>query len=97
MFRDRRGRIVIGQSPNTSQKLFTGGAIVSLALPKGRLRSAAGKFATAALTVWAVGELLRGANPFRRIAGGIALLVIAFAWLAQRPATGTRRTRARKG
>jgi hypothetical protein len=84
-FRDRRGRVVIGEPANTSIKLFAGGALVSLALPHGRLRSAAGKFATAALTVWALGELFRGANPFRRSSGAIALLAIVFAWLTQRP------------
>lgn len=83
MFGSREtGKFTIGQPPNFEQKVFSGATLVGVLLPASKLRTGVGVVAVLALFVWAVDELARGVNPFRRILGGAALGGLA--WLAIR-------------
>ena len=83
MFRSREtGRITIGQSANLEQKIFSGATLVGVLLPASKLRTGVGVVAVLALVVWAIDEMARGVNPFRRILGGAALGGLT--WLAFR-------------
>lgn len=83
-FRDRRtGAIVIGQWPNAPLWLFAAASVaewllqaVAPGLPPwlfAGLRIAA----LLALAVWAVDEVVRGVNPWRRVLGGVVLVGLA--------------------
>ena len=83
MFRSRKtGRITIGQTANLEQKIFSGATLVGVLLPASKLRTGVGVVAVLALVVWAIDEIARGVNPFRRILGGVTLGGLA--WLAFR-------------
>lgn len=83
MFRSRKtGRITIGQTANLEQKIFSGATLVGVLLPASKLRTGVGVVAVLALVVWAIDEMARGVNPFRRILGGVTL--VGLAWLAFR-------------
>jgi len=87
MFRNRQtGRITIGQPANLSQKLFQGITLVGILLPRGPVRTAAAVGAVSALGWWAVDELARGVNPFRRLSGAVTLAAIVYLALRK---TGT--------
>ena len=75
LFRDRHtGRITIVQAPNLALWLFIAAAVLrSLLDPSGGLRTALDVLATAALVWWAVDEVARGVNPWRRLLGGAVL------------------------
>lgn len=81
-FRDRRtGEIVIAQWPNLPLWLFAGAASLSWGLdataasvPDGT-RSALRLVAIVCLGWWALDELFRGVNPWRRLLGGAVLLL----------------------
>jgi hypothetical protein len=78
-FRDRRtGRIVVGQFPNPPLIAFLALSIASrLVGPSGRLDDGLRAAATGALAWWAVDEVLRGVNPWRRSLGVAGLVVVA--------------------
>ena len=83
MFRSREtGRITLGQPANFEQKIFSGATLVGVLLPASKLRTGVGVVAVLALVVWAIDEIARGVNPFRRILGGSALGGLT--WLAFR-------------
>jgi len=83
MFRSRAtGKITIGQTANLEQKIFSGATLIGVLLPASRLRTGVGVVAVLALVVWAIDEMARGVNPFRRILGGVALGGLT--WLAFR-------------
>lgn len=92
MFRDRTtGAITIAQRPNLALWLFLVPTALAwladaLAPPSspvaGWLRSAA----HLALAWWAVDEILRGVNPWRRLLGAIALLWVGVRLVAGRSA-----------
>ena len=71
MFRDRRtGRITIAQFPNVALWSFFVTVVVRWVLsPHGVVRTAVDAVAEAALAAWAVDEVLRGVNPWRRLLG----------------------------
>lgn len=78
-FRDRTtGRIVVAQFPNLALWIFAASAVVGWFVSE---KSGAGEFVagigTAALAWWALDELIRGVNPWRRVVGvgGLALVV----------------------
>jgi hypothetical protein len=75
LFRDRRtGRITIVQAPNLALGLFLVAAVLRWLLdPSGGLRTALDGLATVALAWWAVDEVVRGVNPWRRLLGGAVL------------------------
>jgi hypothetical protein len=76
MFLNRRtGHLTVVQWPNISLSVFV---VVSVTLdvfrPKGGIESIARVLADVALFVWAIDELLRGVNPFRRILGLVVIV-----------------------
>jgi len=75
LFRDRTtGRITIVQFPNAALGVFLAATVVSRFLgPAGRLDTVLGVLATGGLIWWAVDELIRGVNPWRRLLGGAVL------------------------
>ena len=79
LFEDRRtGRIVVGQNPNLLALLVVASCAARLVVPKAdRAGPALRNLGTCALSLWALDELLRGVNPFRRIGGAAVLATIA--------------------
>lgn len=73
--RDRRtGRIVIAQWPNVALAIFLVARGAQAVLdPSGGWRTALQVVGTAALAWWAVDEIVRGVNPWRRVLGTIVL------------------------
>jgi hypothetical protein len=84
-FRDRRtGAIVIGQWPNAPLWLFVAASVaewllqvVAPGLPVW-LFAGLRIVALLALAAWAVDEIVRGVNPWRRFLGGAVLVGLAF-------------------
>lgn len=76
MFRDRtKGAITIAQSPNLPLWLFGGLTLAAwLARDTGTLASWLSVGADLALAWWALDELLRGVNPWRRFLGAAVLV-----------------------
>jgi len=71
----RTGRITVVQWPNLSLSLFIAVSIVLHAFhPVGAVEIFGRVLADLAIFLWAIDELLRGVNPFRR-ALGIAILI----------------------
>jgi hypothetical protein len=75
LFRNREtGRITIAQFPNPPLWLFLAATTVRVvADPSGGGRTAVDVVATGGLLWWAVDEVARGVNPWRRILGGVVL------------------------
>jgi hypothetical protein len=75
LFRDRTtGRVTIAQFPNAALGLFLIASLVRWFLgPDGRPGTALDMLATGALIWWAVDELVRGVNPWRRLLGAAVL------------------------
>lgn len=76
-FRDRRtGRIVVAQLPNPPLLVFIAASVSARVLGlEGAAASVVRVAATGALLVWAVDEVLRGVNPFRRALGAVVAIV----------------------
>jgi hypothetical protein len=81
LFRNREtGRITIVQMPNVALWLFiVAAAIRAIFDPAGGARTALDVVAAGALVWWAVDEVARGVNPWRRILGAIVL--VRMLWL----------------
>lgn len=79
MFRDRRtGRITIAQFPNAALWIFFATVVLRRVGPShGAPRTTIGAIGVGALAWWAVDEVVRGVNPWRRLLGlgGCALAV----------------------
>jgi hypothetical protein len=75
LFRDRHtGRITIGQFPNIPLWIFLAAtALQWLFDPTGNLHTAIRLMATVGLLWWALDEILRGVNPWRRFLGAAVL------------------------
>ncbi len=83
-FRSRAtGRITLGQWPNLPLWLFIGSSVLARlpALPEAAAR-ALHLGADLALAWWALDEIVRGVNPWRRFLGAAALA--GYAWLRLR-------------
>jgi hypothetical protein len=76
MFRNRAtGEITIVQRPNLVLTVFLIASAVGLALPRaGAAHVALDLVSMASLLWWAVDELTRGVNPFRRFLGAGTLI-----------------------
>jgi hypothetical protein len=76
MFVSRRsGRFTVAQWPNVPLAVFLLLFVASRSFhPSGGTATIIRALGIAALVVWALDELLRGVNPFRRILGGAVLL-----------------------
>jgi hypothetical protein len=77
LFLDRRtGRITVAQWPNVSLWVFIATSIaLRFIRPTGTTETVLRAAADVALVVWAIDELARGVNPFRRILGAAVLLL----------------------
>lgn len=75
LFRDRvHGGITIAQFPNWSLGLWMVCLVVRIVgHPKGTTGTVVEVVGTAALAVWALDEIARGVNPWRRILGTVVL------------------------
>ena len=83
LFEDRTsGRIVIAQWPNLPLWIFIAAFVVQLVLhPAGRIGLIIAVVGGLGLIWWAVDELIRGVNPWRRILGALVLALVAYQWL----------------
>ena len=79
LFRDRvTGGITVAQFPNWSLGAWLASVAVRVVLrPRGTAGAVVEVVGTAALVVWAVDEMARGVNPWRRILGTIVLAATA--------------------
>jgi hypothetical protein len=69
-FRDRRtGRITIAQAPNIPLWIFLATVVLRLFVTTGNARTGLDIIAGVSLVWWALDELLRGVNPWRRLLG----------------------------
>jgi hypothetical protein len=77
-FRNRAtGAITIAQTPNLSLSVFlVATAILWLTHPTGALSTMAKVVATGSLIVWALDEVVRGVNPWRRFLGVAVLTYV---------------------
>ena len=84
LFRNRStGRITIAQTPNAPLVVFLVAAGARwLFHPTGAVGTAVDVVASIALIAWAVDEIVRGVNPWRRILGGAVLAAVAVGSLA---------------
>jgi hypothetical protein len=71
MFRSRQtGQITIAQFPNLALWVFLVTVVVRwVVVPRGDFHTTIDAVAVAALAAWAVDEVLRGVNPWRRLLG----------------------------
>ncbi len=78
LFRNRdTGRITIAQFPNVALWIFLVVVVMRWFVGHGSLHVALDVVALAALAWWAIDELLRGVNPWRRILGVGGCAVVA--------------------
>jgi hypothetical protein len=70
-FRSRRtGRITVAQFPNTALWVFLVTVVVRWVVPlRGSVRTGVDVVALMALGAWALDEVVRGVNPWRRLLG----------------------------
>lgn len=71
--RDNKGRLIVGQWPNPALWVWLIAAMIRWA---GLLPAHSAELVWAgrgALVVWALDELVRGVNPFRRLLGAVVL------------------------
>lgn len=75
LFRSRAtGTYVIVQFPNIPLMVFAGGAVLRTFLRRGSgIRDVVSFVTVGALLVWAIDEIVRGVNPWRRALGGAVL------------------------
>jgi hypothetical protein len=75
-FRNRHtGQITIAQAPNLPLGLFLAAWVIRWVLsPSGAVLRALDVIAFGSLTWWALDELLRGVNPWRRTLGAVVLV-----------------------
>ena len=74
LFTDRTdGRIVVEQWPNLALWIFLAALVIETFVRQGTTGSIVRIAGVASLTWWAVDEILRGANPWRRLLGGAVL------------------------
>ena len=78
LFRNRQtGEITIGQPPNPPLVVFGAARLARRVFRRSRrIASTLDLVGTAALAVWAVDEVVRGVNPWRRGLGAGVLLVL---------------------
>lgn len=70
LFRNRQtNEITIGQFPNVPLWIFFATVVLRWVVPDGALRNGISWIGAAALLWWAVDEVLRGVNPWRRLLG----------------------------
>ncbi len=79
IFEDRTsatGRLVVGQWPNPPLWVFIVGAIGRRVFSSGAPHAVFAVVAAVALVAWALLEIAKGVNPFRRALGAVVLAVV---------------------
>jgi len=77
-FRNREtGAITVAQTPNLALSVFlVSAAITWLGPPNGAISTGAKVGAAGSLIVWALDEVVRGVNPWRRCLGAAVLIYV---------------------
>jgi hypothetical protein len=75
IWRDKRGKIVIYQNPNIWLIAWAVLAFISMVVPRGKTSDIVWWASTIVLAFWALLELFRGVNYFRRALGAFILLI----------------------
>jgi hypothetical protein len=73
--RDRNGRLVVAQWPNVALWVWIAARLLTWTGALASHRGALSGVARGALIVWALDELVRGVNPFRRVLGAVVVSV----------------------
>jgi hypothetical protein len=83
MFRSRAtGRITIVQRPNLALAVALCAIVVRIVLhPAGTAGLVLTVLVAVALAVWAVLEIVRGVNPWRRLLGAVVLALAVLSWI----------------
>jgi hypothetical protein len=78
LFRNREtGEITIAQRPNAALAIFLVATLLRVLFdPAGNVGRGVTVVAEGALAIWALDEIFRGVNPFRRMLGGVVLAAI---------------------
>lgn len=76
IWHDREGRLVIYQRPNVWLIAWAVMDVASIFAPYKKISGITWLLGAVALTVWALLELFKGVNYFRRILGLVVLIVI---------------------
>jgi hypothetical protein len=74
VFRDREGKVVLGQMPNPPLFVWAGASLLKLIFTTGKVNVGLDFLAFGALFTWAWEELFQGVNYFRRALGLVVLL-----------------------
>jgi len=84
-FRSRKtGRITIAQFPNWSLSIFLVGSLARRSFhPTGTARSFVAVMVAVSLGWWALDEIIRGVNPWRRCLGATVLAVLIVGGVSQ--------------
>ena len=78
------GRTVIAQAPNPALSVWLAAVLWRVvADPEGTERSVLDGIALGALLVWAIDEVVRGVNPWRRLLGAVVLVPTLLGALAR--------------
>lgn len=73
-FRDRHGRVVVAQTPNLTLWIWIAATAVRVGLdPSGAPGATVRVIGVTALLAWALDEIVRGVNPWRRLLGTLVL------------------------
>ncbi len=76
-FRNREtGAITIAQFPNPPLWIFLAAVVIRWFVPRGGFHTALDVVALAALAWWAVDEVVRGVNPWRRLLGAFGCIIV---------------------
>jgi len=73
IFRDSKGKFVIGQPPNLLIIIWFIASILKLVFPQGDLNTGFDFVATTSLIIWSFLEIFQGVNYFRK---GLGLVVL---------------------
>jgi hypothetical protein len=74
VFRDRKGKVVLGQMPNPPLIVWAGASLLKLIFTTGKISVGLDLIAFGALFTWAWEELFQGVNYFRRALGLFVLV-----------------------
>ena len=73
--RDSNGRVVVAQWPNVALSVWIAAELLTWARVLASHKAALTGVGRGALIVWALDEVIRGVNPFRRLLGAVVLAV----------------------
>jgi hypothetical protein len=78
------GEVVVVQPPNIPLWVFLVATAARLVLrPQGAAGTALSLVGSLSLLVWSLWEIARGDSPFRRVLGGVVLLVVVLGFVSR--------------